>query len=156
MLRPLFVYVFLVVGLRVAGKRELAQLNPFDLIVLLTLSNTVPNAIIGDDLTITGGVIGATTLLALNYVVVRVMHKSKWLQHLVEGRRDVLVKNGHVRQSHLDPEKLISVRRKLRSAALKQGISSLKDVEECVLNRPVRSHSSRKNRRMTCSNTARS
>src|SRR5450755_2922463 len=83
-LRPIVVYLFLVIGLRVAGKRELAQLNPFDLIVLLTLSNTVQNAIIGDDLTITGGVIGATTLLALNYVVVRVMHRSKWLEHLVE------------------------------------------------------------------------
>src|SRR5947209_14234913 len=81
MLRPVFVYVFLVIGLRVAGKRELAQLNPFDLIVLLTLSNTVQNSIIGDDNSVTGGVIGAATLLALNYVVVRVMHHSKKLQH---------------------------------------------------------------------------
>ena len=54
-LRPILVYVFLIVGLRLAGKRELAQLNPFDLVVLLTLSNTVQNAIIGDDNSVTGG-----------------------------------------------------------------------------------------------------
>jgi uncharacterized membrane protein YcaP (DUF421 family) len=131
MLRPIFVYVFLIIGLRLAGKRELAQLNPFDLIVLLTLSNTVQNAIIGDDLTITGGVIGASTLLAVNYFVVRIVHRSKTLQHLVEGRRDVLVKNGHIRGDHLDRE--LITRADLKAAALKQGISSLKDVEECIL-----------------------
>src|SRR5260370_39376793 len=65
-LRPILVYVFLIVGLRLAGKRELAQLNPFDLVVLLTLSNAVQNAIIGDDNTVTGGFIGAATLLAVN------------------------------------------------------------------------------------------
>jgi hypothetical protein len=62
MLRPIIVYFFLVAALRVFGKRELAQLNPFDLVVLLSLSNTVQNAIIGDDNTVTGGLIGALTL----------------------------------------------------------------------------------------------
>src|ERR1700736_5265121 len=70
-LRPIVVYVFLVVALRLAGKRELAQLNPFDLVVLLTLSNTVQNAIIGDDNSVTGGIIGASTLLFVNYLVVK-------------------------------------------------------------------------------------
>jgi uncharacterized membrane protein YcaP (DUF421 family) len=60
-LRPICVYVFLIVGLRLSGKRELVQLNPFDLVVLLTLSNTVQNALIGDDNTVTGGIIGATS-----------------------------------------------------------------------------------------------
>ena len=68
--RPALVYAFLVAGLRLAGKRELAQLNPFDLVVLLTLSNTVQNAIIGDDNTVTGGIIGAVALLTINYAVV--------------------------------------------------------------------------------------
>jgi uncharacterized membrane protein YcaP (DUF421 family) len=131
MLRPLFVYVFLVIGLRVAGKRELAQLNPFDLIVLLTLSNTVQNAIIGNDNSVSGGLIGAATLLALNYGVVRLVHRSKKLQHLVEGRQDMLIKNGRVRQDHLERELITPA--DLRAAALKQGITSLKDVEECVL-----------------------
>ena len=73
-LRPVLIYAFLVIGLRLAGKRELAQLNPFDLVVLLTLSNTVQNAIIGEDNSVTGGIIGATTLLAVNYLVVRFLY----------------------------------------------------------------------------------
>ncbi len=73
-IRPILVYFFLVISLRLAGKRELAQLNPFDLVVLLTLSNTVQNAIIGSDNSVTGGVIGAATLLLVNYVVVRSLH----------------------------------------------------------------------------------
>ncbi|HEY6327762.1 MAG TPA: DUF421 domain-containing protein, partial [Blastocatellia bacterium] len=64
-LRPIIVYAFLIIGLRLAGKRELAQLNPFDLVVLLTLSNTVQNAIIGDDNSVSGGLIGAATLLGI-------------------------------------------------------------------------------------------
>jgi uncharacterized membrane protein YcaP (DUF421 family) len=131
MLRPLFVYVFLVVGLRVAGKRELAQLNPFDLIVLLTLSNTVQNAIIGNDNSVTGGLIGAATLLALNYGVVRLIHRSRKLQHLVEGRRDILIRNGEIHRENLQRELITDA--DLRAAALKQGITSLKDVENCIL-----------------------
>jgi len=93
MLRPIAVYAFLIIGLRLAGKREMAQLNPFDLVVLLTLSNTVQNAIIGNDNTVTGGVIGAATLLVVNYVVVRGLYGHKRLEKLVEGAEDVLIDN---------------------------------------------------------------
>src|SRR5579872_4525939 len=96
MLRPVLVYVFLIVGLRLAGKRELAQLNPFDLVVLLTLSNAVQNAIIGDDNSVTGGIIGAATLLIVNYIVVRFMYSHEKLEQLVEGSPDVLVDDGVV------------------------------------------------------------
>ncbi len=84
-LRPIVVYFFLVIGLRLAGKRELAQLNPFDLVVLLTLSNTVQNAIIGDDNSVTGGIIGAATLLLVNYLVVRFLYRHEKLDRIVEG-----------------------------------------------------------------------
>src|SRR3982750_3949552 len=94
MARPVLVYVFLIVGLRLAGKRELAQLNPFDLVVLLTLSNTVQNAIIGEDNSVTGGIIGAITLLAVNYLVVRFLYNHERLDRLIEGDPDVLVENG--------------------------------------------------------------
>src|SRR5207248_4201254 len=90
-LRPIIVYVFLIVGLRLAGKRELAQLNPFDLVVLLTISNTVQNAIIGDDNSITGGIIGAATLLLVNHGVVRYMYGHERLERLVEGNEDVVI-----------------------------------------------------------------
>src|SRR5678809_81558 len=83
--RPVLVYVFLVAGLRLAGKRELAQLNPFDLVVLLTLSNTVQNAIIGNDNSITGGVIGAFALLGVNYCVVRFLYSHERVDRLFEG-----------------------------------------------------------------------
>src|SRR5271157_4374718 len=99
-LRPVIVYFFLVVMLRLSGKREQVQLNPFDLVVLLTLSNTVQNAIIGDDNSVSGGLLGATSLLAINYLVVRFLYKHKKLDQLVEGRADVLMEGGRVRTQH--------------------------------------------------------
>src|SRR5438105_14520966 len=87
MLRPIFIYFFLVVGLRLAGKRELAQLNPFDLVVLLTLSNTVQNAIIGEDNSVTGGMIGALTLLVTNYIVVRFLFRHRRLMRCWKAKR---------------------------------------------------------------------
>jgi hypothetical protein len=94
LLRPVIVYVFLVVALRVAGKRELGQLNPFDLVVLLTISNTVQNAIIGDDNSITGGVIGATTLLFVNHLVVRYLYSHERLDLIEEP--DLLIDGGAI------------------------------------------------------------
>ena len=130
-LRPVVVYVFLVLGLRLAGKRELAQLNPFDLVVLLTLSNTVQNAIIGDDNSVTGGVLGAATLLVVNYLVVRFLFGHERLERLIEGDADVLIEGGRIRADRLQAE-LISLP-ELESAAHKQGIASLDDVDRAVL-----------------------
>jgi uncharacterized membrane protein YcaP (DUF421 family) len=129
-LRPVIVYVFLVVMLRLSGKRELVQLNPFDLVVLLTLSNTVQNAIIGDDNSVSGGLLGATSLLAMNYLVVRFLYKHKKLDQLVEGRADVLMEGGRVRTQHLKSE-LITMAQ--LEAARKQGFSSLAEVDQCIL-----------------------
>src|SRR6266705_1298900 len=83
-LRPILVYVFLVLLLRVFGKRELAQLNPFDLVVLLSLSNTVQNAIIGADNSVAGGLLGALSLLLVNYVVVRFLYTHETLDRMIE------------------------------------------------------------------------
>lgn len=130
-LRPVFVYAFLVIGLRLSGKRELVQLNPFDLVVLLTLSNTVQNAIIGDDNSVTGGIIGATSLLVVNYLVVRFLYDHRKLDQLVEGRADVLVLDGKVQTRRLKKE-LITMSQ-LEAAARKQGFASLSEVQECVL-----------------------
>jgi len=131
LLRPLVVYVFLVVGLRLAGKRELAQLNPFDLIVLLTLSNTLQNAIIGNDTSVTGGVIGGTTLLAVNYLVVRFLYKHEKIERVVEGDAGYLVRRGQIQHDRLEKE-LITMG-ELEVAARKQGIASLGEVDEAVL-----------------------
>ena len=130
-LRPVFVYCFLVIVLRLSGKRELVQLNPFDLVVLLTLSNTVQNAIIGDDNSVSGGLIGATALLTTNYLVVRFLYKHKKLDQIVEGKADVLIEGGKVRTDHLRQE-LITVAQ-LEAAARKQGFGSLAEVDQCIL-----------------------
>jgi len=130
-LRPICVYAFLVVGLRLSGKRELVQLNPFDLVVLLTLSNTVQNAIIGDDNSVTGGIIGATSLLIVNYLVVRFLYKHRSLDQLVEGKADILIEDGKVKTQRLKQE-LITMAQ-LEAAARKQGFDSLSEVDQCVL-----------------------
>src|SRR5512143_4031484 len=105
-LRRILVYAFLIVGLRLAGKRELAQLNPFDLVVLLTLSNTVQNAIIGDDNSVLGGFIGAATLLIINYGVVVIAYRNRKLAEVIEGGPDVLIQSGRVNDARLRDEKI--------------------------------------------------
>ena len=130
-IRPVLVYFFLVVSLRLAGKRELAQLNPFDLVVLLTLSNTVQNAIIGNDNSVVGGIVGATTLLAVNYIVVRFLYSHETLDRLVEGDATVLIENGRLRHDRCKKE-LITVT-ELEEAAHKQGFASLDLIDRAVL-----------------------
>src|SRR5512147_2315734 len=105
-LRPVIVYLALVILLRVFGKRELAQLNPFDLVVLLSLSNTVQNAIIGNDTSVTGGLIGAFTLCAVNYLVVRFLFKHRRIDQFIEGSPTVLIDKGRIRQRALARELL--------------------------------------------------
>ena len=130
-LRPVIVYFFLVVGLRLAGKRELAQLNTFDLVVLLTLSNTVQNAIIGNDNSVLGGIIGAATLLALNYLVVRFLSTHAKLDEIVEGTPEVIIEHGQIKPEVLRKE-LITLP-ELEVAAHKQGFASLHEIEKAVL-----------------------
>ncbi len=130
-LRPVVVYLFLIVGLRVFGKRELAQLNPFDLIVLLMLSNTVQNAIIGDDTTVTGGLLGALALLTVNYLLVRFLFRHRRLDQILEGRPIVLIEHGRVIRKALAKE-LITLS-ELRSVAYRQGFTSLDEIEHCAL-----------------------
>jgi uncharacterized membrane protein YcaP (DUF421 family) len=130
-LRPIIVYVFLIIGIRMAGKRQLAQLNAFDLVVLLTLANTVQNAIIGEDNSVTGGLIGAATLLAMNYVVVRFLYGHQKLDHLLEGEPDVLISNGKILHDRLKRELITEA--ELGAAARRQGFSGLDEVSRAVL-----------------------
>src|SRR6059036_2083189 len=104
--RPIIVYAALVLLLRIFGKRELAQLNPFDLVVLLSLSNTVQNAIIGNDNSLTGGLLGAFSLLATNYLVVRFLFRHRRLDQLFEGKPTVLIESGKIIKQALSSELL--------------------------------------------------
>lgn len=131
LLRPVVVYLVLVGLLRIFGKRELAQLNPFDLVVLLSLSNTVQNAIIGDDNSVTGGVVGAFSLLAINWIVVRILFRSPKLNRALEGRPAVLIRDGHVDRKALEREAL--TREELAEVVHKQGFEHVHDVHRCEL-----------------------
>src|SRR5436190_6580807 len=129
--RPIIVYAFLVFFLRIFGKRELAQLNPFDLVVLLSLSNTVQNAIIGNDNSITGGLLGAFSLLATNYLVVRFLFRHRRIDQILEGSPTVLVENGKVRRKELAKELLTES--ELTTVCHRQGFSHISEIESCVL-----------------------
>jgi uncharacterized membrane protein YcaP (DUF421 family) len=130
-IRPLIVYAALILMLRLFGKRELAQLNPYDLVVLLTISNTVQNAIIGNDNSVTGGLLGALTLLLFNLIVVRFLYRHEKIDRLIEGNETVLVEDGKVIQNALDRE-LITLYQ-LEEMAHKQGFESLSEVQKCIL-----------------------
>jgi uncharacterized membrane protein YcaP (DUF421 family) len=130
-LRPVLVYLFLIAFLRLFGKRELAQLNPFDLVVLLSLSNTVQNAMIGDDNSVSGGVIGAFSLLAINWLLTRMLFRSPTLSKALEGEETVLIRHGVVDWAEAKREALTEL--ELRSVLHKQGYTDFAEVEKCVL-----------------------
>ena len=130
-LRPILVYAFLVTLLRIFGKRELAQLNPFDLVVLLCLSNTVQNAIIGEDNSVTGGLIGALSLCAINYTVVRYLFRHRRLDQILAGKPACLIRAGVLQKKAMARE--LVTRPELITIAHRQGFASLNEVNSCVL-----------------------
>jgi len=130
-LRPVIVYLCLVIFLRLFGKRELAQLNPFDLVVLLSLSNTVQNAIIGDDNSVSGGVLGAFALLAINWLLMRVLFRRPRLTALLEGSSSTLIQNGVIDEAELKRQTL--TREDLVALLNKNGFDDPTQVQTCVL-----------------------
>src|ERR1700704_3252211 len=92
--RGTVVYIFMLILLRITGKRQVGQLAPFDLVLLLVLSNAVQNSMNAGDNSLVGGLISAATLVALNYVVGMVTYRSKKLESLIEGRPQILIHNG--------------------------------------------------------------
>jgi uncharacterized membrane protein YcaP (DUF421 family) len=133
LLRTVAVYAFLVIGLRLAGKRELGQFNAFDLVVLITLANAVQNAIIGPENTLTGGLIGAATLLVTNSVVVRIAYRYPALDRLLEGKEVPLYAKG--RMNHKALRRELITEEELMSVARRQGVRSLQEVDRIILER---------------------
>ena len=129
--RPVFVYAALVVGLRVFGKRELAQLNPFDFVVLMSLANTVQNAIIGADDSLVGGLIGALALLSVNYLVVRFLFAHRRLARVLKGSAVALIEHGRVVHKALAREMITPG--ELKTVLHRQGFHRIEEVERCVL-----------------------
>lgn len=130
-LRAVLIYVFLIVALRVVGKRELGQANTLDLVVLLLVANAVQNGIIGNDVTVTGAVIGAVTLFGINELFNRAAYGSAFVSRLFEGSPSVLIQKGKpvataLRRASISlPE--------LRAIARRQGFSDLGEVDNAIL-----------------------
>jgi uncharacterized membrane protein YcaP (DUF421 family) len=130
-LRTVAVYLVILIGLRLAGKRELGQMTVFDLVVLLLIANAVQNAMVGPDTSLLGGLLAAVMLLFLNAIIARLRLRSPLLRRLVEGKPTLLVLRGepildHLRRESIDQETL--------EAALREhGVNDLTDVEMAVL-----------------------
>lgn len=130
-LRSLLVFVFLAVALRLGGKRELSQINVLDLAVLLLASNALQNALIGNDSTVTGGVIGAGTLFVANYVFVRLTFRSARARRILEGTPSVLLRDGRPDEKAMRKEAISMA--ELVDIALEHGFSDLHKVGLIVI-----------------------
>lgn len=129
--RPMLVYAALIVLLRVFGKRELGQLNPFDLVVILSLSNTVQNAIIGEDNSLVGGIVGAAALLGINYAVAVFKYNSKRFERVIEGSCQTLIENSEIRQDAVRGELLTN--EDLNTIAHREGLTDASEIQTCKL-----------------------
>lgn len=130
-LRTAVVYLVILIGLRLTGKREVGQMLPLDLALLILLANAVQNAMTGPDTSLLGGLVAATTLLAMNAVLTRVAWRHRKIRRFVEGTPTLLIRHGKILHANLTKEKL-SID-DLRQALREHGIASIGEVALAVL-----------------------
>jgi len=129
--RGLVVYVFLILLLRVTGKRQIGQLSPFDLVLLLILSNAVQNSMNAGDNSLIGGLISAVTLVVVNYLVGLIAFKSKKLEAIIEGHPQLIIHEGKLFEDVMNEAKL--TRHELDSTLRQSGYFEIKDVKLAIL-----------------------
>ena len=129
--RSVVVYLFLLAAFRFTGKRQVGQLTPFDLVVLLVISNVVQNAVIGPDNSLGGGLLGAVVILALNGLLVEVTYRSKRLRRMLEASPTVLVHNGKLVEKNLASERITLD--DLHAAMRRAGVVDIAHVRVAVL-----------------------
>ena len=129
--RSVAVYLFLIVLLRITGKRQVGQLAPFDLVLLLVLSNAVQNSMTGGDNSLLGGLISAATLVGVNFVMGLATFRSKRLEALIEGRPEVLIHNGKLYTDVMRRAKL--THHELNAALRQAGCLSVEEVHSAIL-----------------------
>lgn len=129
--RGLVVYVFLIALLRLTGKRQIGQLSPFDLVLLLILSNAVQNSMNAGDNSLIGGLISASTLVAVNYLVGLITFKSKKLEAIIDGRPQILIHDGKLYEEVMNEAKL--TRQELDSTLRQSGYFEIKDIKLAIL-----------------------
>jgi uncharacterized membrane protein YcaP (DUF421 family) len=130
-LRTTVIYVVVLIGVRLSGKREVGQMTPFDLTLLLLLSNSVQNAMTGPDTSLLGGVIAASTLLLLNYLIADVSGANRRFRRFIQGQPSLLIHDGEVIESHMAKEHVSMD--ELERALREHGIASYHDVALAVL-----------------------
>ncbi|HWJ47420.1 MAG TPA: YetF domain-containing protein [Candidatus Udaeobacter sp.] len=130
-LRTGIIYLLVLIGVRLSGKREVGQMTPFDLTLLLLLSNSVQNAMTGPDTSLMGGAVAACTLLVLNYGVAGVSGSNRRIRRLIEGEPSLLVHDGKIIQSHMVRERVSMD--ELHRALREHGINSCDQVALAVL-----------------------
>ena len=130
-LRTAVVYLVVLVGLRLTGKREVGQMTPFDLALLLLISNAVQNAMTGPDTRVTGGIVAAVTLLLMNAAVTQIVWKNRKARKIIEGTPTLLIRHGKIIEEHLAKEKIPAD--SLTQALREHGIASISDVSVAVL-----------------------
>ncbi len=130
-LRGVIIYVFLIILLRLTGKRQIGQMAPFDLVLLLVLSNAVQNSMNGGDNSVIGGMISAVTLVGLNWLIGILTFRSKTAEALIEGRPELLIHNGRLFEQALVKSKL--TRHELMSALREAGCAEVEDVRCAML-----------------------
>lgn len=130
-LRTGVIYLLVLIGVRLSGKREVGQMTPFDLTLLLLLSNSVQNAMTGPDTSLLGGAVAASTLLVFNYLVADVSGGSRRFRKLVQGEPSLLVHDGKVIESHMEKERVSMD--ELHRALREHGIQSVDQVALSVL-----------------------
>jgi uncharacterized membrane protein YcaP (DUF421 family) len=129
--RGVIIYVFLIILLRLTGKRQVGQMAPFDLVLLLVLSNAVQNSMNGGDNSVIGGMISAVTLVLLNWLFGIATYRSKKLEALVEGRPEVLIHNGVLFPKALEEAKL--TRHEVMAALRSAGCGTVEEVHAAFL-----------------------
>jgi uncharacterized membrane protein YcaP (DUF421 family) len=130
-LRSLAVYVFIILAIRLFGKKELSQLSITDLVLILLISNAVQNAMVGPDSSLSGGLVAALTLFVLNYLIKIISFKSKVFSKVLEGEPVMLVYKGFVKNKNLQNQKITI--EELEAVAREHGVKSIKDAELIML-----------------------
>lgn len=125
------IYFFLVIGLRILGKRELGQMNIYDLVLIIVLANAVQNAMVGDDTTVVGGITAATTLLVLNRVFTLAMLHSKRLEHVMVGEPVVILNDGKLIDARMRHEGVTE--EQVLAALREHGLERLDQAHMCIL-----------------------
>jgi uncharacterized membrane protein YcaP (DUF421 family) len=129
--RTAIIYLAVLLGLRLTGKREVGQMTPFDLVLLILIANAVQNAMTGPDTSVTGGIVAAATLLIMNFIVTRLVFHNRQLRRFVEGTPTILIHHGHLLQKNLAIEQITSD--EVNQALREHGVPNVEEVTLAVL-----------------------